>query len=154
MIVNAELPAEMLAEQTIDIPALSSIELPVNGFDITTDQFRVGGNIVVIWPSYVDPLTDTLEIEVEVLDTLSAGYDGFLFDLDKRNDILKALHQTDFEMPVDIAKIEVYNLKGQNVKSIKPDQTIVEADLPEGIMLVRVTTNAGTYFSFLHKVLK
>jgi beta-N-acetylhexosaminidase len=35
-----------------------------------------------------------------------------------------------------------------------PDEAIIEADLPEGILLVRVTTNAGTYFSFLHKVLR
>jgi hypothetical protein len=154
MIVNAELPAEMLPEQTINIAALSSIELPVIGFDITNDKFRVGGNIVVIWPSYVDPLTDSIQVNVEVLDTLSVGYEGFLIDLDKRQEVLRALHQESFDMPPGIEKIEIYNLKGQKVKSLRNDELIEDADLPKGLMLIRVYTYAGTYFSFLHKVLK
>ncbi len=154
MIVNAQLPSEMLPEQTIDIPALSSIELPVVGFDITTDKFRVGGNIVVIWPSYVDPLTDSLEVNVEVLDTMSVGYEGFLVDLIKREEVLRALHKADFDMPIGIESIEIYNLKGQKVKALFANEIVEDADLPRGLMLIRVNTSAGTYFSFLHKVLK
>jgi len=154
MIINAELPGELLPQQIINIPALSSIDLPVNGFDITTDKFRVGGNIVVIWPSYLDPLTDTLQVNVEVIDTLNIGYADFLIDFNKREEVLKALHKADFDMPIGIESIEIYNLRGQKIKALFANEIAEDADLPRGLMLIRVNTSAGTYFSFLHKVLK
>jgi hypothetical protein len=150
MILQSEPPAEMQSEQLIDIPAESFLQLPVNDFQVNTDQFRVGGNIVVIWPSYVDPLTDTLEINVTVNDTLVTGYKEFLFHPETRDEVLRALHSGNTNVP-KVDRIEVYNLKGQLVKQFTGSESVHHVAFPNCILLVRVYTDAGTYFSFVTK---
>lgn len=153
MILDAAAPGVLVTEQTIDIPASSSIEIPVYNLQITTEQFRVGGNIVVIWPSYVDPLTDTLEINVNVNDTLVSGYREFLFDGQSRQDVLKALHQNQELLP-EIESIELYTLNGALVKSLSGNQVLDRNELPPCILLVRVKTREGTLFSFVTRVIE
>ena len=153
MILQSAPPAEMLPEQTIDIPSQSFLQLPVNDFQINTDQFRVGGNIVVIWPSYVDPLTDTLEINVTVNDTLVMGYQEFLFNPNIRTEVLRALHAGKTNIP-QIERIEVYNLKGQLIRELSGQVVENPASLPDCILLVRVYTDAGTHLSFVTRAIR
>lgn len=153
MILDAAAPGVLVTQQIIDIPATSSIEIPVYNLQITTEQFRVGGNIVVIWPSYVDPLTDTLEINVNVNDTLVSGYREFLFDEQSRKEVLKALHQNQELLP-EIESIEIYTLKGELVRSLSDNQILDRKELPNCILLVRVKTQTGTIFSFVTRVIE
>lgn len=148
MILNAQAPGILVPEQLIEIAGQSNIQLPVNDFQITTQQFRVGGNIVVIWPSYVDPLTDTLMINVNVKDTASIGFENFLSDAMVRERVLKSLHGSFVDLP-EVKYVEIYNLKGVMINRLDNNELLTQALLSNQIYLVRVYTTIGTHFSFL-----
>jgi len=152
MILNSTPPAEMVEELEYTIPALSTIEVPVLGFDLNTEQFRVGGNIVVIWPSFVDSLTDTLDVVVNVSDTLKLGYEGFLESPEMRKEVIQRLHGlSNSDALPEVKSISLYRLNGQLIHRYEGDAYIKELDVPSEMLLVHVETNSGTYFSFIHR---
>lgn len=88
MIDDATPPATLVPEAIVTVPALQTIDLPVLNFQIQPNNFRVGGNIVVIWPSYSAPAIDSLNINVNVADTSVVGI----------NNQLETLANTQFSM--------------------------------------------------------
>ncbi|MCB0819542.1 MAG: hypothetical protein KDC13_02880 [Bacteroidetes bacterium] len=147
MELNAS-PAEELIQQTyMDIPGMSSVNYSVPAFNVNTEQFRVGGNIVVIWPSYSHPPDDSLLVNVTVNDTLTAAYSKFFSEPEARSQVLKMLHQN-LPLVPGIEKVEVYDTRGRLLRTYSGDAIEGPADLPGGILFVKVYTTAGTYFSF------
>lgn len=141
-------PAEELIPQTyMNIPGLGSSTYPVPSFDVTPEQFRVGGNIVVIWPSFSGICDDSLIVNVTVNDTLTAGYKKFFSDDDVRREVLRMLHQN-LPLAPEIDYVEVFDTRGRLLRTYSGDAICGPADLPNGILFIRVYTSAGTHFSF------
>jgi hypothetical protein len=78
MVQESQPPEEFIPEQIVNIPLGGYQVLIADNFPFQPSDFRVGGNIVVIWPSFSDPAVDSLQTTVEVSDTLSTGEEKVL----------------------------------------------------------------------------
>lgn len=75
MVQESQPPEVFIPEQTVNMPLGGYQILTADNFPFQPSDFRVGGNIVVIWPSYSDTTTDSLQTTVDVSDTLLTGFD-------------------------------------------------------------------------------
>ncbi len=75
MVENGLDAANMGGPLDVSIQLGETLEIEIWDFDVVEEQFRVGGNIVVIWPSYNGNVpTDSLTLELQA--TESQGVAG------------------------------------------------------------------------------
>jgi hypothetical protein len=112
MIDEATPPATLVPEAIYIMEQGIPLDVPVPGYGITPANFRVGGNIVVIWPSYADPAIDSLEINVNVIDTLTTGFSEIVY-----KQWIPQLNQGSFSLEsareAGVSAIRVYDINGK-----------------------------------------
>lgn len=128
-------PAATLVPETIYIMEQGiPLEVPVPDYGITPANFRVGGNIVVIWPSYSDPTIDSLEINVNVADTLSIGFSEIV-----HKQWIPQLNQGSFSIAsaheAGVAAFRVYDISGKRIPA-NADNQISLRGMPSGFYLL------------------
>lgn len=128
-------PAATLVPEAIYIMEQGvPLDVPVPDYGITPANFRVGGNIVVIWPSYADPTIDSLEINVNVADTLTTGFSELV-----HKQWIPQLNQGSFSIEsareAGVSAIRVYDISGKRIPA-NADNQISLRGMPSGYYML------------------
>ena len=134
MIDEATPPATLVPEAIYIMDVGVPLDVPVPGFGITPSNFRIGGNIVVIWPSYAEPAIDSLEINVNVADTLTTGFSETVYkqwipQLNQGSFPLEMAHQA------GASAFRVYDISGKRIPA-NADNQISLRGMPSGFYLL------------------
>jgi len=130
--------------QLIDsLPATDSVNIGGIQVPITTPQFSIGGNVVIVWP--VAPslvATDSLYIEVNVLDTATGIY-SFGNISPKTISLFPNPSQGVVSIQKDgiifiAERVRIHSISGQVVKEVQKSSSIDFSTLPKGAYLVEV----------------
>lgn len=149
MINDATPPATLVPEAIVTVPPLGTIDLPVAGYPIDPNNFRVGGNIVVIWPSYSSPAIDSLQINVNVADTIILGLNNQLETLAKSQFSMKALNSTSF-FDAGVKKLWLVASDGKTIADFKQGTIVDLSHHQAGFYMLCMVDKKGRLFVVKH----
>lgn len=145
MIDDATPPEILVPQAIVAVPALGTIDLPVLNYPINPNNFRVGGNIVVIWPSYSAPAIDSLAINVNVADTSVVGINNNLETLAKLQFSMKHFDSAPF-FEAGVKKMWLVSSDGKTIADFKQDSTIDLSQHKAGFYMLCMVDNQGRLF--------
>lgn len=145
MIDDATPPEVLVPQAIVAIPALGNTDLPVSDFPINPNNFRVGGNIVVIWPSYSAPAIDSLNIDVNVADTIALGTNNQLEALAKSQFSMKNFNSAPF-FAAGVKKLWLVASDGRTIEDFTQDSTIDLAQHKAGFYMLCMVDKQGRLF--------
>lgn len=145
MIDEATPPAVLVPEAIVSVLALGTIDLPVTDFPINPNNFRVGGNIVVIWPSYSAPAIDSLQINVNVADTIILGINNRLEKLAQSQFSMKALNSAPF-FEAGVKKLWLVASDGRTIADFKQTGTFDLSHHQAGFYMLCMVDKQGRLF--------
>lgn len=145
MIDDATAPEVLVPQAIVAVPALGTTDLPVNDYPINPNNFRVGGNIVVIWPSYSGPAIDSLYINVNVADTSVVGLNDALEALVKSQFSLKNLNSEPF-FEAGVKKLWLVASDGRTVADFKQNATVDISQYKAGFYMLCMIDKQGRLF--------
>lgn len=136
---------ELIPEIPVNIPLGETDDLFRPNFEINPNNFRVGGNIVVIWPSYSVPPLDSLLYELEVSDTLGTGIRHDLETQARIQFASKKLIAGTF-YSLGIKSMTLYGIDGQKLCALKPNTEFDLSSLPKGYYLLSFIDPEGKWY--------
>lgn len=145
MIADATPPDVLVPQSLVSVLALGSVNLPVLDYPINPNNFRVGGNIVVIWPSYSAPAIDSLIINVNVADTSVVGLNDALETLVKSQFSLKNLNSAPF-FEAGVKKLWLVASDGRTVADFKQQATVDISQYKAGFYMLCMIDKQGRLF--------
>lgn len=145
MIDDATPPEILVPQALVAIPALGTIDLPVLNYPVNPNNYRVGGNIVVIWPSYSAPAIDSLAINVNVADTSVVGINNELEKLANMQFSLKNFEGAPF-FKSGVKKLWLVNSEGKTVADFKPHTTVDISQYKAGFYMLCIVDKQGRLF--------
>jgi hypothetical protein len=149
MIDDATPPEILVPEAIVSVLSLSSIDLPVLNFPINPNNFRVGGNIVVIWPSYSAPAIDSLNINVNVADTSVVGLNDELETLAKSQFSMKHFESAPF-FEAGVKKLWLVASDGRTIADFKAETEIDLSQHKAGFYMLCMVDKQGRLFVVKH----
>jgi len=132
----------------VSIALGETLEINIEDFDVVAEQFRVGGNIVVIWPSYNgNAPTDSLTLELQASE--SQGVTGLEKVLPQMQNfwLRSTIDQSAFEK-LSIQNAWISDAMGRVLCSIKPDQQWNSSLWPSGIYYLSFADYQGRMFTY------
>jgi hypothetical protein len=145
MIAEATPPEVLVPQEIVAIPALGTVDLPVSDFPINPNNFRVGGNIVVIWPSYSTPAIDSLNINLDVADTLILGTNSQLETLANAQFSTKNINSAPF-FAAGVKKLWLVSSEGRTIADFKREASIDLSQLKAGFYMLCMVDKQGRLF--------
>lgn len=145
MIDDLTPPATLVPEAIVTVSALGTVNLPVTDFPINPNNFRVGGNIVVIWPSYSAPAIDSLQINVNVADTIILGLNNPLETLAKSQFSMKNLNSTPF-FEAGVKKLWLVAADGRTIADFKQGGAVDLSHHQAGFYMLCMVDKQGRLF--------
>lgn len=145
MIDDATPPEVLVPQEIVAIPALGSVDLPVSDFPINPNNFRVGGNIVVIWPSYSTPAIDSLSINLDVADTVILGTNNQLETLAKSQFSTKTINSIPF-FEAGVKKLWLVSSDGRTIADFKQVCSIDLSQYKTGFYMLCMVDRQGRLF--------
>jgi hypothetical protein len=149
MIDDATPPEILVPEAIVSVSPLNSIDLPVLDFPINPNNFRVGGNIVVIWPSYSAPAIDSLNINVNVADTSVVGINDELQTLAKAQFSMKHFESAPF-FEAGVKKLWLVASDGRTIADFKAETEIDLSQHKAGFYMLCMIDKQGRLFVVKH----
>jgi hypothetical protein len=149
MIDDATPPAILVPEAIVTVPPLGTVDLPVTGYPINPNNFRVGGNIVVIWPSYSAPAIDSLNINVNVADTSVVGMNDALETLAKSQFSMKHFESAPF-FEAGVKKLWLVASDGRTIADFKAETEIDLSQHKAGFYMLCMVDKQGRLYVVKH----
>ncbi len=149
MIDDATAPEVLVPQAIVFVPALGTTDLPVNDYPINPNNFRVGGNIVVIWPSYSAPAIDSLNINVNVADTSVVGLNDELETLAKSQFSMKHFESAPF-FEAGVKKLWLVASDGRTIADFKAETEIDLSQHKAGFYMLCMVDKQGRLFVVKH----
>jgi len=148
MVENGLDAANMGGPLDVSIQLGETLEIEIWDFDVVEEQFRVGGNIVVIWPSYNGNVpADSLTLELQATESQGiAGLEKILPQMQNfwlRSEIEKAAFE---ELCIKNAWIS--DAMGKVVLSISADQRWDSRLWTSGIYYLSFADQQGRVFTY------
>jgi hypothetical protein len=145
MIDDATPPEILVPQAIVAVPALGNIDLPVLNYPVNPNNYRVGGNIVVIWPSYSAPAIDSLAINVNVADTSVVGLNNVLETLAKLQFSLNQFDGAPF-FEAGVKKLWLVAADGKTVADFNPHTTLDLSQQKAGFYMLCMVDKQGRLF--------
>ena len=152
MLENGLDAGNMGGPQDVTIQLGETVELEIWNFDILNEQFRTGGNIVVIWPSYgVEAPTDSLTLELQA--TESQGIAAIEKALPQMRNFWASseISQEAFD-ELSIQNAWISGSDGRVICAILPNQSWNRESWPSGVYFLSIADKSGRIFT--HKAFK
>lgn len=145
MIDDATPPEILVPEAIVTVPALGTVDLPVADFPINPNNFRVGGNIVVIWPSYSAPAIDSLPINVDVADTIILGLNNPLENIAQSQFSMKLINSTPF-FEAGVKKLWLVAADGRTIADFNEESVVDLSIHKSGFYMLCIIDKKGKLF--------
>jgi hypothetical protein len=140
--------AHMGAPLDVNIALGETLEVEIWDFDVLEEQFRVGGNIVVIWPSYNgNPPSDTLLLELQATDSQGVmGLQKVLPEMQKFW-VNSEIEKKEFDA-LAIQNAWISDAMGKVICTIAPNRQWDNNLWPAGIYYLSITDRQGRFFTY------
>jgi hypothetical protein len=148
MIENGNDAAQMGGPQEVSIPLGESLLLDVWDFDVIEEQFREGGNIVVIWPSYNGNVpNDSLMLELQTSE--SQGVTGLknTSSLMRKFWTSSKIDREDFDA-LSIQNAWISDAMGNVICAIAVDRQWDSSAWPTGVYYLSFADYKGRMFTY------